>query len=61
MKSKKPAMAKYSPLKQEYLDLMYGVDDEQPEDGIEPKEDAKIENTGQDKKESTKKKRFLKE
>ena len=30
-KSKKPAMAKYSPLEQEYLDLMYGKDDDEPE------------------------------
>jgi len=35
-KSKKPAMAKYSPLEQEYLDLMYGKDDEQPETGVGP-------------------------
>ena len=34
-KSKKPAMAKYSPLEPEYLDLMYGKDDEQPENGAE--------------------------
>ena len=32
-KSKKPAMAKYSPLGQEYLDLMYGKDDEPLENG----------------------------
>ena len=31
LKSKKPAMAKYSPLDPEYLDLMYGKDEEQPE------------------------------
>jgi len=36
VKSKKPAMAKYSPLKQEYLDLMYGVDDDQPENEAKP-------------------------
>jgi transposase len=35
-KSKKPAMAKYSPLEQEYLDLMYGKDDEQPENETIP-------------------------
>jgi hypothetical protein len=56
VKPKKPAMAKYSPLEQEYLDLMYGVDDEQPEDGAEPKEESKSEDAGQDKK-----KRSLKE
>jgi transposase len=31
LKSKKPAMAKYSPLSQDILDLMYGKDVEQPE------------------------------
>ena len=31
-RSKKPAMAKYSPLDQEYLDLIYGKDDENPEE-----------------------------
>jgi hypothetical protein len=34
--SKKPAMAKYSPLKQEYLDLMYGKDDEQSDGEKKP-------------------------
>jgi hypothetical protein len=39
-KSKKPAMAKYSPLDKEYLDLMYGKDDgEKPDEGMaDPKE-----------------------
>jgi transposase len=38
-KSKKPAMAKYSPLEPEILDLMYGVDDAQPEKEVETLED----------------------
>jgi len=36
VKSKKPAMAKYSPLSQEYLDLMYGVDEKKAENEAEP-------------------------
>jgi len=41
MKSKKPAMAKYSPLDPEILDLMYGKDEVQTEDEVqsESKED----------------------
>jgi transposase len=36
IKSNKPAMAKYSPLDPEILDLMYGKDEEQPEDTPKP-------------------------
>ena len=36
IKSKKPAMAKYSPLEQEYLDLIYGVDEENSENEANP-------------------------
>jgi hypothetical protein len=36
IKSKKPAMAKYSPLEQEFLDLMYCVDDELHENEARP-------------------------
>jgi len=36
LKSKKPAMAKYSPLEPEYLDLMYGKDDDQSKDESTP-------------------------
>jgi hypothetical protein len=39
IKSNKPAMAKYSPLEPEILDLMYGKDEEQSED--EPKQKSK--------------------
>ena len=42
IKSNKPAMAKYSPLDPEILDLMYGKDEVQPEDEAKPecKEDG---------------------
>jgi len=39
-KSKKPAMAKYSPLEPEYLDLMYGKDDDLTEKGTKPENTA---------------------
>ena len=45
-KPKKPAMAKYSPLEPEYLDLMYGVDKEEPENEVKP---ANTENAEQKK------------
>ena len=51
VKSKKPPMAKYSPLEPEYLDLMYGVDDEKPESETQP---VNIETA------ETKKKQFMK-
>ena len=43
IKSNKPAMAKYSPLDPEILDLMYGKDEAQAED--EPKPDKKEDGT----------------
>jgi len=61
IKSKKPAMSKYSPLEPEYLDLMYGTDDdERTEEEIVSKEEAIIENISYNKNENGKKKRFLK-
>ena len=48
-KSKKPAMAKYSPLDQEYLDLIYGKDEESSED------QRKAEQTADDHEEAKKK------
>jgi hypothetical protein len=49
-KSKKPAMAKYSPLSQEYLDLMYGKDDEQPKNDQQTSENAAGRRTKKEKK-----------
>jgi hypothetical protein len=44
-KSKKPAMAKYSPLAPEYLDLMYGKDDEPSESETMPENTADSQKT----------------
>jgi hypothetical protein len=40
VKSKKPAMAKYSPLDPEILDLMYGKDEELPDNEQKPESKA---------------------